>query len=462
MTKRITLIICMVLITLGAILYFVDPFSDDENEQVSDQPNKPPSSSEDKDELEQGTSLESIFALAEQGKVLDSDIVVGEATIDDVKADWGEPKDTSETDVGLFLNYPSHKMDVGITDDVVSDIRSSRDALTSLDLDMIQSYKQPDHTRYYQDEDHDQIILVYELPNDYELKWVLPKPTDEADHPDVDHMSLSKTVAADDQENESNQDESDDTGDSTMTLDEKIGQMIFSGVNGTEMTDETKRIIEEYHVGGIILFADNIQSVNQTVNFLNDIKSVNTNNPYPLLLGVDAEGGRVTRMPDEMKSLPTSLAIGELNDPDVSFQVGTILGKQMNALGFNWDFAPVLDINSNPDNPVIGDRSFGENAGKVTELGIQTMKGLQNESVIAVMKHFPGHGDTGEDSHLELPQVNKDYEALSALELIPFKAAISDGADVSLIAHMSLPKIDDTYPASMSKEIRSEERRVGK
>src|SRR5699024_10864310 len=129
-----------------------------------------------------------------------------------------------------------------------------------------------------------QIILVYELKNDYELKWVLPKPIDEADHPDVDHVSLSKTVEADGQQNEGNQDDSDDTGDSTMTLDEKIGQMIFSGVNGTEMTDETKRIIEEYHVGGIILFADNIQSVNQTVNFLNDIKSVNTNNPYPLLL----------------------------------------------------------------------------------------------------------------------------------------------------------------------------------
>src|SRR5699024_5292027 len=139
--------------------------------------------------------------------------------------------------------------------------------------------------------------------NDYELKWVLPKPTDEADHPDVDHMSLSKKVEAD------NQNDLDGMNYESMALDEKIGQMIFSGVNGTEMTDETKRIIEEYHVGGIILFANNIQSVNQTVNFLNDIKSVNTSNPYPLLLGVDEEGGSVTRMPDEMKSLPTSLAI---------------------------------------------------------------------------------------------------------------------------------------------------------
>src|SRR5690625_1977698 len=259
MTKRITVIICIVLITLGAFLFFVDPFSNGKSKQVSDQPNKPPASSEEKDELENGTSLESIFALAEQGKVLNNDIVVGKATIDDVKADWGEPKDTSETDVGLFLNYPSQEMNVGMTGDIVSDIRSSQDALTSLDLDMIQSYKQPDHTRYYQDEDHDQIILVYELKNDYELKWVLPKPTDEADHPDVDHMSLSKKVEAD------NQNDLDGMNYESMALDEKIGQMIFSGVNGTEMTDETKRIIEEYHVGGIILFANNIQSVNQKI-----------------------------------------------------------------------------------------------------------------------------------------------------------------------------------------------------
>lgn len=248
-------------------------------------------------------------------------------------------------------------------------------------------------------------------------------------------------------------DDARDIGSNGMSLDEKIGQMIFSGVNGTQMTAETKDIIQNYHVGGIILFADNIESKTQTVSFLNEIKTENADNPTSLLLGVDEEGGSVTRMPDEMKSLPSSRSIGKLNDPDVSFNTGAILGKQMKALGFNLDFAPVLDVNSNPDNPVIGDRSFGDNPDIVTRLGIQTMKGIQREGVISVMKHFPGHGDTGEDSHLELPRVDKDYQELSELELVPFQKAISEGADVSMVAHILLPKIDENYPASMSKKV---------
>lgn len=241
--------------------------------------------------------------------------------------------------------------------------------------------------------------------------------------------------------------------DTRLSLDEKIGQMIFSGVDGTEMTDESKNIIQKYHVGGIILFGDNVKSITQTVNFLNELKTANADNPYPLLLGVDEEGGRVTRMPDEAKSLPSSRSIGELNDSSLSFEIGSILGEQMKALGFNLDFAPVLDVNSNPDNPVIGDRSFGNNPEVVTELGIQTMKGIQNEGIISVIKHFPGHGDTSEDSHLELPKVDKSYDELSKLELVPFKKAISENADVSMVAHILLPKIDEKYPASMSEKI---------
>jgi len=242
-------------------------------------------------------------------------------------------------------------------------------------------------------------------------------------------------------------------GVNDMTLDEKIGQMIFSGVNGTEMTAETKEIIDTYHVGGIILFGDNIESKKQTVSFLNDMKAVNADNPFPLLLGVDEEGGSVTRMPDAVKSLPTSRSIGKLNDPDTAFKAGTILGEQMQALGFNLDFAPVLDINSNPDNPVIGDRSFGSNPEVVSRMGIQTMKGIQSEGIISVIKHFPGHGDTGVDSHLELPKVDKSRKKLSEMELVPFKKAISKGADVSMIAHILLPQIDTKHPASMSKKV---------
>src|SRR5699024_6205931 len=140
---------------------------------------------------------------------------------------------------------------------------------------------------------------------------------------------------------------------SRRSCDLKIGQMILSGVDGTEMTANTEEMMSTYHVGSIILFADNMESPSQTVTFLNDIKDANPSNSSPLLLGVDEEGGRVTRMPDDVTSLPNSRSIGNLNDPDLSYEVGTILGKQMNEMGFNLDFAPVLDVNSNPDNPVI-------------------------------------------------------------------------------------------------------------
>lgn len=455
MIKRITMIIIIAIIALGVSFFFFNSSDDNvnTNDKQADQPSKKTSpDNENKDITEPEPSLGNLFDLAKQGKIPDSNIVVGETTVDKVKEALGEPDKTADTGVGLFLNYPSHNIDVGIKGNTVSDLRASQDQFTSFDLDTIQSYEKPDDTRYYQDKNHDQIILVYELTGDYVLKWVLPNPSGNSDNPNVDHISLSKEISGEGVNGEKG-DATSDIGEVSMSLDEKIGQMIFSGVDGTKITAETKNIIQKYHVGGIILFANNIESKTQTVNFLNEIKTANADNPYPLLLGVDEEGGSVTRMPDKVKSLPSSRLIGELNDPGVSFNVGTILGEQMKALGFNLDFAPVLDVNSNPDNPVIGDRSFGDNLNIVTRLGIQTMKGIQNEGVISVMKHFPGHGDTGVDSHLELPKVGKSYEELSNLELVPFKKAILEGADVSMVAHILLPKIDDNYPASMSKEV---------
>ncbi|GGJ82179.1 hypothetical protein GCM10007063_00800 [Lentibacillus kapialis] len=450
MFKRITIIVIIAVIALGAVFFFIRSLGDTHDKQADQQPKNPSPDHENEEAQEPGTALDNIFNLAKQGKIPESNIVVGETTTDAVQKTWGKPDKTSDTDVGRFLIYPSHDIKVGITDNIVSDLRSSQDPFTSFDLDAIKSYEKPDDSHYYQDDDYNQIILVYKLSNGYVLKWVLPKPDSDTDNPDVDHISLSKEVSEDDKNGE----EGIQPGDiENMSLDKKIGQMIFSGVDGTEMTAETRHIIQKYHVGGIILYGDNIAGTTQTVNFLNEMKAVNADNPYPLLLGVDEEGGSVTRMPDGVKSLPTSRSIGNLNDPDVSFNVGTILGEQMQALGFNLDFAPVLDVNSNPDNPVIGDRSFGDNPDIVTRLGIQTMKGLQNEEVISVMKHFPGHGDTGKDSHLKLPKVDKSYEELSKLELVPFKKAISESADVSMVAHILLPKIDENYPASMSKEV---------
>ncbi|UZN01027.1 hypothetical protein OL548_18860 [Lysinibacillus sp. MHQ-1] len=133
--------------------------------------------------------------------------------------------------------------------------------------------------------------------------------------------------------------------------------------------------------------------------------------------------------------------------------MGQLLGEQLKAFGFNLDFAPVMDVNSNPNNPIIGDRSFSNKPDIVSQLGIQTMQGLESQQVIPVIKHFPGHGDTSVDSHLELPKVSKSLDDLTKLELIPFKAAIDKGVDVVMVGHILLPKIDQQYPSSMSKEI---------
>jgi len=186
---------------------------------------------------------------------------------------------------------------------------------------------------------------------------------------------------------------------------------------------------------------------------MNDLMAANSNNQLPLFLGTDQEGGKVVRLPGALKNFPTNRKIGDINQSKFSFEVGQLLGEQLKAFGFNLDFAPVLDVNSNPNNPIIGDRSFSNDPAIVSKLGIQTMKGLESEQVIPVVKHFPGHGDTSVDSHLELPKVTKSLNDLNQLELVPFKEAIKNGADVVMVAHILLPKIDPQYPSSMSKEI---------
>lgn len=239
----------------------------------------------------------------------------------------------------------------------------------------------------------------------------------------------------------------------SMSIDEKIGQMIFAGALGTEPNAEIDVLINNYKVGGFIFSGNNITSPSQTIAYINALQTKNSTNKIPLFLGIDQEGGRVSKLPGDLVNIPTNLEIGQMNDPLFTFELGSILGNLVSAYGFNINFAPVLDINSNPQNPVIGDRSFGNNAKLVSELGIQLMKGIQSENVIPTIKHFPGHGDTSVDSHLELPTVNKSLSELEKLELIPFRRAIDEGADMVMIAHLLLPQIDRNYPASLSKII---------
>ncbi len=241
-----------------------------------------------------------------------------------------------------------------------------------------------------------------------------------------------------------------------MSLDEKIGQMVIVGLDGYTVDEQARQMIEEYDVGGFILFKSNIQNSNQMLELLNSLKSENRANKVPLFLSVDEEGGRVSRLPDEFIKIPSNKTIGKLNNSSVSHQVGSIIGEELKSFGMNMDFAPVLDINSNPKNPVIGDRSFGTVPDLVSKLGVQTMKGLQSQNIIPVVKHFPGHGDTSTDSHVGLPKVNNDLKRLRSFELRPFQNAIENGAEAVMVAHILLPKIDPKNPASFSKTIISD------
>lgn len=240
---------------------------------------------------------------------------------------------------------------------------------------------------------------------------------------------------------------------SKMTVDEKIGQMVMAGIDGYTLDSNSKNLIEKYKVGGFIILGQNVQNTSQLLKLINSLKEANSKNEIPLFMAVDQEGGRVDRMPKEFKRYPSNKEIGKVNDENFSYEVGTVLADEIKSFGFNMDFAPVLDINSNPKNPVIGDRSFGSDAEIVTKLGIKTMKGIQSKGVISGVKHFPGHGDTSVDSHVGLPIIYNDLNRLKDFELIPFSKAIENGADVVMIAHILLPKIDEENPASFSKTI---------
>lgn len=238
-----------------------------------------------------------------------------------------------------------------------------------------------------------------------------------------------------------------------MTLDEKIGQMFIVGFKGYAPNDSIKSMIQDYHVGGVILFGNNVKNANQLLQLVNSIKEINAGNPSPLFLSVDEEGGRISRMPRELHLLPSNEEIGKVNNSDFSYGIGGVIAEEISAFGFNMDFAPVLDIFSNPENTVIADRSFGTEPGIVSKLGVQTMNGIRAKGVIPVVKHFPGHGDTSVDSHVGLPSVSYDMDRLEKFELVPFEAAVKNQADAVMIAHILLRQIDPEYPASLSKTV---------
>ncbi|WP_085520684.1 beta-N-acetylhexosaminidase [Tuberibacillus sp. Marseille-P3662] len=454
MVKKVGYIVIPLLIVLVLFQVFSGSEKDqkDHNKDPSNSVQSPNEEEEDpstNNDSSPETLVNQIFSQSKKGKVWHSPFVTGQNKIQNVKQKWGQPEATDTASKGDYAKYPDHNVTIGYQDDLIVDIRSYHSELQNIHLKDIKQIKgKPDNIRYYKDNTHNQTILIYNINQRYHLKWILPKPSDQEPNPKVHHISVSfdLTNKGDDQEAVS-----DILSD--MSLNEKIGQMIIAGISGTTLNAHTKDLMNTYQVGGLIFYANNLETPQQTIQLLNQIKSKNAQKRLPLLLGVDQEGGRISRLPGDITDLPTNKKIGSINQSQFSYKVGTLLGQELKAFGFNLDFAPVLDVNSNPNNPVIGDRSFGNNPDIVSKLGIQTMKGIQSQNIVPVVKHFPGHGDTSVDSHLQLPKVNKSLKELKRLELIPFTRAVENGADAVMAAHILLPKIDDEYPASMSKKI---------
>ncbi|GGP16799.1 beta-N-acetylhexosaminidase [Oceanobacillus neutriphilus] len=243
-------------------------------------------------------------------------------------------------------------------------------------------------------------------------------------------------------------------------LERKIGQLLVVGFDGTTVNPKIKKLIHDYHVGSIILFSRNIGEPEEVLQLTSDLQKEAKKAGYekPLLICLDQENGVVSRIHKGLTSFPGSMALGATDNPQYAYKIGLATGKELKALGINWNLAPVLDVNNNPDNPVIGVRSFGEDAEKVAELGEAMMKGLQDAGVMTSLKHFPGHGDTNVDSHLDLPVISHEMERLENIELVPFKACIEAGADSVMTAHVYFPAIEpkENTPATLSKSVYSD------
>lgn len=238
-----------------------------------------------------------------------------------------------------------------------------------------------------------------------------------------------------------------------MTLEEKIGQLLIVGMQGKTYGDELDHLIRQHHVGGIILLGKNISYPAGMLKLLNESKQANADYKIPLFISVDEEGGRVSRLPSSMRKLPAAEYFGRTGDEMLAYETGTYLAELLHAFGYNMNYAPVLDVHSNPKNPVIGDRSFSSNPEEVADVGMAVMQGMTDNGIISVVKHFPGHGDTHVDSHLSLPVIDKSLAELHETELIPFQQAIEENADVIMVAHIMFPELDDMYPSSLSKKI---------
>ncbi|MFL2129273.1 glycoside hydrolase family 3 N-terminal domain-containing protein [Ruoffia sp. FAM 26255] len=243
-----------------------------------------------------------------------------------------------------------------------------------------------------------------------------------------------------------------------MTLEEKVVQTLMPDfrnwevdgeeVGVTELNDDIRQIFADYQFGGVILFAENVVETEQTARLVYQMQASQVESDHlPLLIGIDQEGGIVNRLGSGTQ-LPGNMALGATNDPEYSKLAGDIIGSELEALGINVNFAPSVDINNNPKNPVIGLRSFSSDPEIVSEHGLSYIEGIKEHNVAVAAKHFPGHGDTDVDSHFGLPVVDKSFDELMNNELLPFKAVMDADTDMIMTAHIQFPQLESEMKVS--------------
>jgi beta-N-acetylhexosaminidase len=230
-----------------------------------------------------------------------------------------------------------------------------------------------------------------------------------------------------------------------------IGQMFMVGVNATELSAEERYVFDEVEIGGFILFKHNLSDPEQIVALCRSLWNLKTD--HPPFIAIDEEGGRVHRLPSAFTHFPVAALIGRRNDPDLAYQLGKATAEELALVGINLNFAPVLDVNSNPQNPIIGDRSFAADPAKVIKLSQKWTEGLKDGGIIPCGKHFPGHGHTDKDSHLDLPVVDRSLEELTAVEFPPFIHACQNGIEALMTAHVLYRALDAGLPATLSHAI---------
>jgi beta-N-acetylhexosaminidase len=238
---------------------------------------------------------------------------------------------------------------------------------------------------------------------------------------------------------------------SPLALRRQIGQLLIAGFNGDRLTPELRSVAREFGLGGVILFARNIVEPGQVAEVAYESAQLGTE--LPAWVSIDQEGGRVARLKAPFTEWPAMATLGRSGDLQLAERFAGALAAELKAVGVSLDFAPVLDVHTNPKNPIIGDRALAEKAEAVATIGSAIIRALQGAGVAACGKHFPGHGDTTTDSHLELPLVEHPPERLRELEFRPFRAAIAAEVATIMTAHVLVPSLDEHNPATLSRHV---------